>query len=53
MEEALKVRGCPKQVNVDAGLMLPRASMLHSQADALVELKLMKDMFYGRRPNQN
>ena len=51
MEEALKVRGCPKQVNVDAGLMLQRASMLHSQA--FVELKLMKDMFYGRRPNQN
>ena len=51
MEEALKVRGCPKQVNVDAGLMLERASMLHSQV--LVELKLIKDMFYGRRPNQN
>ena len=53
MEEALKVRGCPKQVNVDSGLILPRASMLHSQADALVELKLMKDMFYGRRSIQN
>ena len=51
MEEALKVRGCPRQVNVVAGLMLPRASMLHSQA--FVEFKLMKDMFYGRRPNQN
>ena len=51
MEEALKVRGCPRQVNVDSGLMLQRASMLHSQA--LVELKLMKDMFYGGRPKQN
>ena len=51
MEEALKVRGCPRQVNVVAGLMLQRVSMLHSKA--FVELKLMKDMFYGRRPNQN
>ena len=49
----MEVRGCPKQVNVDAGLLLESASMLHSQADALVELKLMKDMFYGRRPNQD
>ena len=49
----MKVSGWPKQVNVDAGLMLERASMLQSQADALVEFKLMKDMFYGRRPNQN
>ena len=29
--------GWPKQVNVDAGLMMERASMLHSQA--FVELK--------------